>query len=195
MGGKYTSARADAAELVSHVCKALGRDPGPCPTTWRPFPWRPEGRYRTWQQSTLGAGLRVGLDEETILACQLRYGRRVEVLFQGAGAITLVSHELSFTGGAHGALFAWYSSYDPLTGERLHLDGMVKERRRADFDAIAEQRFREARSLDVGGLRLEVLVDEILGMYPCGPITVSHASRLARQTSVSIGFHRSISLP
>lgn len=82
VGGKYTSARVDAARLVSHVCKTLGRDPGPCPTTWRQFPWRPDGRYRSWQQRSLSRGLRLGLDEETALACQLRYGSRLEGLFR-----------------------------------------------------------------------------------------------------------------
>jgi len=80
VGGKLTSARVDAAKLVAHVCTKLGRDPAPCPTTRRRFPWRPEGRYRSWQQRTLGRSLRLGLDEETALACQLRYGRRIEVL-------------------------------------------------------------------------------------------------------------------
>lgn len=82
VGGKYTSARVDAAKLVDHVCNELGRDPGPCPTAQRPFPWRPEGRYRSWQQRTLDQSLRLGLDEETALACQLRYGRRFEVLLR-----------------------------------------------------------------------------------------------------------------
>jgi len=80
VGGKFTSARVDAAKLVAHVCNKLGRDPGPCPTTWRTFPWRPEGGYRSWQQRTLGQSLRLGVDEETALACQLRYGRRLEEL-------------------------------------------------------------------------------------------------------------------
>ena len=82
VGGKFTSARVDAARLVSLVSERLGRKPGPCPTTWRPFPWRPEGRYRSWQQQTLGKGLQLGLDEETMLACQIRYGQRVDVLLR-----------------------------------------------------------------------------------------------------------------
>ena len=75
-------ARVDAAKLVDHVCNKLGRDPGPCPTTRRTFPWRPEGRYRSWQQQTLSRSLRLGLDEEAALACQLRYGCRFEVLLR-----------------------------------------------------------------------------------------------------------------
>ncbi len=80
VGGKYTSARGEAAQLVKHVCERLQRDPGPCPTTWRAFPWRPEERYRSWQHRTLSRSLRAGIDEETALACQLRYGGRFEDL-------------------------------------------------------------------------------------------------------------------
>ena len=76
VGGKYTSARADAAKLVVRVCSLLGRDPGPCPTTWRTFPWRPEERYRSWHRRTLSQAMRLGVDEETAGACQLRYGSR-----------------------------------------------------------------------------------------------------------------------
>jgi glycerol-3-phosphate dehydrogenase len=82
IGGKYTSARADSAKLVARACSALGRDPGPCPTTWREFPWRPEEPYRKWQRATLGQALRLGVDEETAQACQLRYGKRIEVLLR-----------------------------------------------------------------------------------------------------------------
>ncbi len=77
VGGKLTSARADAAKLVVRVCELLGRDPGPCPTTWRTLPWRPDERYRSWRQQTMGRAMRVGLDEETGLACQLRYGNHL----------------------------------------------------------------------------------------------------------------------
>jgi glycerol-3-phosphate dehydrogenase len=82
IGGKYTSARADAALLVDNVCESLGRDAGPCPTAWREFPWRPDGRYRSWQRSTLSQGLRLGLDEETTQACQLRYGKHFGILLR-----------------------------------------------------------------------------------------------------------------
>ncbi len=77
VGGKYTSARVDAAKLVARACELLGRDPGACPTTWRTFPWRPDGRYRSWRAQTLSRALRLGLDEETVQACQLRYGSRL----------------------------------------------------------------------------------------------------------------------
>ena len=82
VGGKYTSARADAAELVARVCAALGCDAGPCPTRRREFPWRPEEPFRSWKRKTLSLGLRLGLDEETTHACQLRYGKRIDVLLR-----------------------------------------------------------------------------------------------------------------
>jgi glycerol-3-phosphate dehydrogenase len=80
VGGKYTSARADAAQLVRKVAKQLNHETLACPTTWRPLPWRPEGRYRSWQQRSLTRALHCGLDEETAAGCQLRYGEQVEAL-------------------------------------------------------------------------------------------------------------------
>jgi len=94
VGGKFTSARVDAAKLVVRVCNKLGRDPGPCPTTWRMFPWRPDGRYRTWQQRTLGLALRCGLDEETALACQLRYGRKFDDLMEMIRQLPRLAHRV-----------------------------------------------------------------------------------------------------
>ena len=41
VGGKWTSARADAADAVDRVCELLGRVPGEPPTGNRPFPWSP----------------------------------------------------------------------------------------------------------------------------------------------------------
>jgi len=80
VGGKYTSARADAAKLVNKVATELNHEKLASPTTWRELPWRPEGRYRGWQQRSLTRALQCGLDEETAAGCQLRYGEQVEAL-------------------------------------------------------------------------------------------------------------------
>ena len=82
VGGKYTSARVDASKLVKRIVESTDQTPTGCPTTWRPLPWRPEGRYRKWQQQTLGQALRLGMDEETAMGCQLRYGDRFFALLE-----------------------------------------------------------------------------------------------------------------
>jgi glycerol-3-phosphate dehydrogenase len=81
IGGKYTSARADAERLVNIVVERLGSEHGPGVTAVRPLPWAPSGRYRRWLRRSLTRGLELGLDEETIEACQTRYGNRVARVF------------------------------------------------------------------------------------------------------------------
>jgi glycerol-3-phosphate dehydrogenase len=81
VGGKFTSARADAAVAVDRALALLGRDPVPCATAELPFPWAPPDDYPAWNRRMLAAGLSLGLDEETSEYCQLRYGARVEQIY------------------------------------------------------------------------------------------------------------------
>jgi glycerol-3-phosphate dehydrogenase len=78
LGGKLTSARADAAILVDRAEALLGRRPRPSATAARPLPWAPTGDWRAWSSGTVRRALRLGLDEETIESCLLRYGTRTE---------------------------------------------------------------------------------------------------------------------
>jgi glycerol-3-phosphate dehydrogenase len=82
VGGKYTSARADAATAVDRVVSMLGREAFPCLTADRPFPWAPTGDYREWSVEALRVGLGLGLDEETVESCQQRHGARIEKIFE-----------------------------------------------------------------------------------------------------------------
>ncbi len=80
MGGKYSSARVDAASLVSRVLQQLGRAPGPCPTDDLPFPWRPPDAFAGWAGRVLERGVGVGLDELAAASCRMRHGNRVDRL-------------------------------------------------------------------------------------------------------------------
>jgi glycerol-3-phosphate dehydrogenase len=82
VGGKYTSARADAVIAINRVMKMLQRDPVPTETATRLFPWAPEERFSSWRRSALARALSLGLDEETAETCVLRYGTCVESIFQ-----------------------------------------------------------------------------------------------------------------
>jgi hypothetical protein len=73
--------------------------------------------------------------------------RRVQVRYLDVGAVTLLATDNSFTGGAHGMLTRRYSSYDPATGLRLHLEDVIKPRKWDAFEALAGRRFRDARGL------------------------------------------------
>ena len=82
IGGKLTSARADAASLVDRVLRETGRPAEPSPTLERPFPWCPEGAFDEWYHATVREGIGLGLDEETATNCAMRYGSRVVRLFE-----------------------------------------------------------------------------------------------------------------
>jgi len=82
VGGKFTSARADASVAVDRVMRHLKRRPGKTPTSDRALPWRPEGRYSTWRRQGLIRGMELGLDEETAGSCLERYGTRVDRLHE-----------------------------------------------------------------------------------------------------------------
>jgi len=82
VGGKFTSARADAVVAVNRVMKMLRRDLVPSTTAQRLFPWAPEGRFSSWRRAALAQALSLGLDEETAETCVLRHGTRVESIFE-----------------------------------------------------------------------------------------------------------------
>jgi glycerol-3-phosphate dehydrogenase len=76
VGGKYTSARADATEAVDRVLRRAGRPRRRSPTEARPFPWSPEGPFDAWLDRTVREATGLGLDEETARSCALRHGSR-----------------------------------------------------------------------------------------------------------------------
>ena len=77
VGGKYTTARADAARAVDMVMRQLGRRPGERPTDDRPFPWAPDGEFEAWLSRATAAGAAAGLDEVMARTVALRHGTRV----------------------------------------------------------------------------------------------------------------------
>ena len=75
IGGKFTTARADAAFIVDRVMKRLGKTvKGKPPTENRPFPFSPGANFQSWRSAAAREGMRIGLDEETALNCAQRYG-------------------------------------------------------------------------------------------------------------------------
>ena len=82
LGGKYTSARADAAELVDRVLQNMGRSTGTSPTESLPFPWRPQPSFEAWERDVIERLEGAGVDEMSARTLSQRYGSRIESVLQ-----------------------------------------------------------------------------------------------------------------
>jgi len=82
-GGKFTTARADAATIVVRVRKMLGNRPvGADPTRDAPLPWSPSGVcWDEWLAAATRDGERAGLDAEAAETVARRYGIRCDRVF------------------------------------------------------------------------------------------------------------------
>jgi glycerol-3-phosphate dehydrogenase len=78
VGGKYTSARADAATMVERVLERMGWPRRPSPTEDRPLPWCPAGPFEAWAGAKVREATELGLDEKVARTCVLRYGSRID---------------------------------------------------------------------------------------------------------------------
>ncbi|MGZ4955552.1 MAG: FAD-dependent oxidoreductase [Methylobacter sp.] len=81
IGGKITSARDDAAQIVNTLCKNLGVTE-PCKTNARPFPWLADQDYRQWLGATLLKAATLGIDNESAEWLIRRHAKRVPRVFE-----------------------------------------------------------------------------------------------------------------
>ncbi|MGZ8095272.1 MAG: FAD-dependent oxidoreductase [Methylosarcina sp.] len=80
IGGKLTSARADAECIVDRVCGNLGMNRAGS-TFGKPFPWRPEGDYQQWARQQLSMAFKLGIDSDSAHWLLRRHGNRVGEIF------------------------------------------------------------------------------------------------------------------
>lgn len=80
VGGKFTTARADAARAVDQVMTSLGQPTGARPTERQRFPWAPSGDFGDWLQGATTRGVALGLDQLTARTAALRFGSGIEAL-------------------------------------------------------------------------------------------------------------------
>jgi len=76
-----------------------------------------------------------------------RLDRRVTVVFDSLGIVTLRMEERSFTGGAHGNSTAFLRMFDSRTGRRLTLQHLLLPGYEPTFRRLAEQAFRASRKI------------------------------------------------
>jgi glycerol-3-phosphate dehydrogenase len=81
IGGKFTSAREDAAQIVNTVCDNLHRNE-PCQTNGRPFPWLPETDYDLWSANMLADAKALHIDDDSAGWLIKRHAKRVPLIFE-----------------------------------------------------------------------------------------------------------------
>lgn len=81
IGGKITSAREDAAQIVNTLCRNLGVNES-CKTNGTPFPWLPDQDYRQWSEAALIKATALGIDNESAQWLIRRHAKRVSMVFQ-----------------------------------------------------------------------------------------------------------------
>jgi glycerol-3-phosphate dehydrogenase len=102
LGGKFTTARCDAVEVVDLVQKALRAERTPSLTARRPLPGTPEtdGPFERWQAAVIPLLKQHGLDDDVAHAVTLRHGTRVtriaELVRQDASLAARLHPELAF---------------------------------------------------------------------------------------------------
>lgn len=80
IGGKLTSSREDAMQIVDTVCKYLEQNLQ-CKTHTTPFPWMPEGDFNKWLAEMTKEARHLGIDNESTLWLLRRQGKRVTEIF------------------------------------------------------------------------------------------------------------------
>lgn len=81
IGGKITSAREDAADIVDTVCAELGSQAA-CATRGRFLPWAPQHHYAEWFAAKARRAAQLGVDQESALWLLRRHGQRVSEIFR-----------------------------------------------------------------------------------------------------------------
>jgi glycerol-3-phosphate dehydrogenase len=81
VGGKFTSAREDAASIVDSLCENL-QVQEPCKTFGLPFPWLPDADFQTWAQSVRDQATKLGIDADSTHWLIRRHAKRVVMIFQ-----------------------------------------------------------------------------------------------------------------
>lgn len=81
IGGKFTTARIDAAKIVERVLQLLNRPAkNTSPTTGYTLPSTPRADFRTWRKAAMQKVLKTGVDKDVAAFLVLRFGEGVHQL-------------------------------------------------------------------------------------------------------------------
>jgi glycerol-3-phosphate dehydrogenase len=82
IGGKITSAREDASNIVDQVCAELGVKLA-CASKGRQLPWAPQQDYAQWYATIAAQAAKLNIDNESTAWLIRRHGKRVIEVFKG----------------------------------------------------------------------------------------------------------------
>ncbi|HVT36392.1 MAG TPA: glycerol-3-phosphate dehydrogenase C-terminal domain-containing protein, partial [Nevskiaceae bacterium] len=82
IGGKYTTSRGDAADIVDRVFRVLKKKAPPSRTHALPLPGAPAGDFESWRADAAAQLAADGVDAEAAQWLALRHGTRVERIHQ-----------------------------------------------------------------------------------------------------------------
>jgi glycerol-3-phosphate dehydrogenase len=102
VGGKFTSARADAANIVNQVMESLDMEPPKTPpTATLPLPSSPGSSFAQWKKSALKENINSGLDKEVASFLIFRHGTKIkqirEIIEQNTSLAQRISPDLPFS--------------------------------------------------------------------------------------------------
>ena len=80
IGGKLTSAREDASNIVDKVCSRLGVS-NACNTRVHPFPWTPSD-HAVWMNKASAKARQLHIDEQSAAWLLRRHGKRIDEVFK-----------------------------------------------------------------------------------------------------------------
>ena len=80
IGGKLTSARSDAGQIVDRLCAQLNRQT-PCMTFGKPLPWSPGADFPGWSDAMTRRAMALGIDRESAQWLLFRQGKRVPDIY------------------------------------------------------------------------------------------------------------------
>lgn len=144
VGGKYTTARGDAQQIVDRLFDVLGRPPPRCVTAERPLPGAPQTPFEHWQAGTVSRLTAAGVDLDAAHWLTQRHGTHVERM------LALIAER-------------------PALAQRIHADApfiraeavhAVREEMAASLEDVARRRM--PLSLLVGADAWRAPLDEVL---------------------------------
>lgn len=123
VGGKITSARADAANIVDTVCAQLGMTAS-CATRNRAFPWTPDTDHTSWRANIRRQGARLGVDGQSIEWLIRRHGSHAAAVLDDIAADAGLAQRIIPTLPLIHADLLWCARNEMVA----HLDDLLRRR-------------------------------------------------------------------